>query len=1474
MRRFYLRLTKDDFTTSGNTWTSDVIDLYDNASYTNFSTAKSEYGSGVVGENLWTSVAALGATPMEGEGFAVDHRYIDYTGKINIVNITVPDDELELSGTGSVSTTAEIYTSDVDDAEYPNEWTQYDVDTPYLDFDLENVYRYMKLVVRFSGSSGITVDAANIYVRVEIGPPNINPMFRRTRAMLDNFPAWMAIRELDNEPTTVQLFQDGASPNAVSYSTTPNSLGGEFINSVAGEWLDEINQQVNYLDLQRFIDTVDLTQMAWAYKCTQVPDYVVTVLGDGHRLGHAVTLDEFRGALDFEHVYWWDEETETLYTNREYAELKINGTAYTQEPVHIWNYVDEIGLLVDLRRIYLETNARFRQRILDVHVNKPGVGIENFKNAIRRELDIWRVYGATPDSNYSGATPEILEMSDIEADSDFMDAQGLATERFSHLVHWLSYEYPTTWGRFLFDKAVWDVGGADFSGYGVLPHRLDATPLSEENTQSGIGDGDDLYIYRPEAFSGPHEFNATLKIRGRHKVARTEYREVELPFQVYGTADRKIYNNPTIYPWFTLEVVRMDGATPSSTTYFYSFQMSAKSNIDVNQATNTSTTVFDFLTEGGQTGPDIHWQNKTTGAVYEDGSATPITPLNAMRLEQISTITLKHGQWDVGSQGYINTEASDKFEAYFSHDTSSVLTYNAGTVSMSGGTNSPGSSVVLKSKLSSYTVGTWSSPAIPMTAVINGALPDQSRRDHVIPLPEIPWDNHLESPPNKQIVVELTTRDWNNTYGGITHNADGDQVFLDSSYFYLNESNSWTGSPAYKQTLSATGLNNLTFRTGSGSAYPMTGYSWEYVAYNQTTPVAGIVDANGSYRDNRPPEPGDVDFTFANVDITRNDFGVPNTTDYVMTWMGIESDDPNVIVWLDSNTIEPAVEEPGVTVEYPENAITETLDAGVYEYGLLSLKARLRPDPPPQWNPQIHAGYFYDRQDEYYLYADPITQYFTDHASPTLQTVARQGAPIIVKTNTTPPREMRQVWFFDDTATPVSLSLTGTQLITPATPVNTIYLPYSDVYNVTVTNQSTGVVIPGTYSSSTNQITLPSYLNADDTYEVDYIVNGSFYAKHNVLAGATPTTQLFFDRAPAAYGGTKFGVTYESSIFHPATPTSVELSPLYTTFDEGFIFISHNEYTLDRVEVRVSPSAIVANGTDYLMITLRSLDEYGNPKPHQQFNLSTTWGTVSPSPVTTNKDGIAVSYLTANASTNTLTGILTVTGGVTAHVKFDISPIPEDTYGLYAVPSAEMIPADGVAKTYVFGHVENTSKTPVPYSYVSWARGRSLADLFRSNPLYSGGSGIVLSDASGNFTIGPFTAATPADTGYWFLSAKSSSASPSGTWTEVGDVVFWYEYPINTHGVENLSGLPVQAMQMATPVRHATPLWFSNAKYPVDLSPDANIQAATPPTLYWTPPQWFPISRYYQYQMGLYGATPNRLAYGSFSGLNRWTSEY
>jgi hypothetical protein len=77
---------------------------------------------------------------------------------------------------------------------------------------------------------------------------------------------------------------------------------------------------------------------------------------------------------------------------------------------------------VGLNRLYLESNSSFKFRILDVFKNPISSNISGFKKTLRRELDLWTAFGATPDHNAEYATPTILEMTDIESSLEFFYA--------------------------------------------------------------------------------------------------------------------------------------------------------------------------------------------------------------------------------------------------------------------------------------------------------------------------------------------------------------------------------------------------------------------------------------------------------------------------------------------------------------------------------------------------------------------------------------------------------------------------------------------------------------------------------------------------------------------------------------------------------------------------------------------------------------------------------------------------------------------------------------------------------------------------------------------------------------------------------------------------------------------------------------------------------------------------------------------
>jgi hypothetical protein len=64
MKSYILTLTNLHFTKNGKVWTSEPIDIYDNASYTNFSTLRSRYGLNTFGDYTYVGNQVItGATP-------------------------------------------------------------------------------------------------------------------------------------------------------------------------------------------------------------------------------------------------------------------------------------------------------------------------------------------------------------------------------------------------------------------------------------------------------------------------------------------------------------------------------------------------------------------------------------------------------------------------------------------------------------------------------------------------------------------------------------------------------------------------------------------------------------------------------------------------------------------------------------------------------------------------------------------------------------------------------------------------------------------------------------------------------------------------------------------------------------------------------------------------------------------------------------------------------------------------------------------------------------------------------------------------------------------------------------------------------------------------------------------------------------------------------------------------------------------
>lgn len=1488
MRFYFVRFTGSEFTRDGAAWVSPIVDLYNNSTYKNYSTTKSSYGVAGV-HTTWIGLrqtAALlgepsGNYPVEDRvsniatyphlftvdelrnndwrgyyfrtdtGEVVDGRYIDTSGRIDMVSFSV-------DGARDLVPSLMVYAAEGSDATYyRDEWASSGPFTPADEIGSVDSPRYARFRLDFPEEPPANFE---FLVRVEIDQPVMAPMYRSTRRILDQFPEWMAVRELSNRSDVPELRE-------------PESLGGKVINALSGRWLDDIESELIWRDYQRFIATVDLTQMAWAWKST-LPDGVPvwSITGDGVELARAMNLEEFYSSSEDDVCLI---EDDVVYVAKKYGVLAVNGAPLPQEPHHTWNYLDELGMVVDLPRLRLEDNATYQLRILDVHRNPGGVGVDTIKKALRRELNLWK-YMATPnivDSNYDGAYPELVEISDIENDPKYFAPDGLPTEDFERLVAKLSREYPTTWGRFRWGKMIWDLGGPNNEGYGILPYRYDVDLVP--HVQSGVGDGDDLLVYRPGLETGAHEFTTTLTARGRRRtIVSAEYPgvDVSVEFRAHGT--RSIHINPIQNVWFSVIVAT------AQANYIHSFEMSAQSDVSPTRTTASPDTydVFELF------GPE----NKTRKGLLFLHPTDPSLNVEEIPVSSIQSVTLRMGRWD--GIAYVDEQIGPTFRAWFSMNDTVKLLYNNAPIVLTNDVLDPAlfpqPTVVMESlNVGSATVAeTWHSEPVPYTLTINGVVPLTTPSPVTVRVPQFSWPTDV-SEISRQVDLAIVSTNAGQ-YGGFTRDENGNEVFLPSSLIYVNADNIWQNGNV--KTF-ATNTTNLTFSTGTSSdpAYPTPVIGWEPFVAAQTVSFDGTVDEHGPWRSGEPSRVGNTSFVLESMYLDRLDFGVPNDTDHVITWIDVSANNDRVIAWLDNNTVHPVLEPEDA---YPPSAIRELEGAGLYSFEPFLVYARLRPDTDPSWNPKIHAGYFYRNQDEYYMFAKPKVEIAIDSAMTMLTTVARQGAPIIAYRlaaqeseqlrafedrisylSTYQGDEARQVAFFDHSADPVALSLVNKQTI-KGSGINRLFLAYPDVYNVTVHDLTTNQPVAADVATATHELVTAAPTNRAHMYEVTYMLRNSFYADYEYVdATNVMRTRLVFSEA-----GT-YEISYESADYDEAASVDLPLSPLYTIQNEGFIFISYNEYTLAGVRVHLSPSSLIADGKDYLLITLKAVDEHGNPKGNQTFNLSTTFGTLDRATVTTDNDGFAVVILTSANTTDTLTGTLTIAGAVNASVTFGIEPYNAVRDArLLVTPNVDQVQAGSDGKVSLYGKFESFHPTNgwqgLAGKEIRWTKARSIYELFGNPPTTIAGvaphppvpmKGTVTTGADGGFRIGPFNISSANEPGYWFVAIEGSTIGLP----DAGDVVTWFEYPAPVVSTEDNAGLPVAIVQRTT---DQVP-WYKNVNaFPTNYdesSPYAPVNLTN--NTNWLPPKWFAINKYVQYQMGLLSTAHDSVDFAKYIANQR-----
>ncbi len=1414
-------------------------------------------------------------------------RFVDTHSNVDIVGFKHAF--TLLPGLEEPTFSLKIYSSD-DESANDSEWIQiaYVQSSNNLIF-LQRVKRYVKFVVEFVSSSYLNDSKFLLLVQVDIEQIVTPVITDHTRNVLSRFPSWTKIYSDSLDRATPSL-------------ALPESQAGKMVNAMLNEDLDNIDELTRQVSLEGYISTADTNQIAWLYVSVPVNPGFVKVVADGIELARVETYNDLIRSKTTDHVFYFNFISRELYTLVEYNELLVDSNAIDQILVQNYNTFDEFGLRVGLQRLLEENNDNFKKRILDTYLNPPSININGLKLTLRRELDIWRAYGATPDSNYLGATPEILEVSDLQVSTPYFEKRGTPKDLFYEFVENMNNRFPTNFGYAKWGETYWDYAGQKQEGVSSIPLVADAATVNSEYYQPGIGDFDDAKIILEKLEQDVNEYSFGIRIHGtKSDTVENAYEPVKIAYDTYVSYLEQYYDHEYATISYNLSLhIKPHGNISSNTIYKTSIVDTVRNNYAQNSSASPEYFVKEIFNPSGFSSSSIVFKN-LSGQEYSSEispSATETYYLSQIPLNYVESATIDYLYSLNSSQATSNyawvqfnsSTPSARATATNTRVVQATPIYSEFTpadmsVKVVSDIYSPVKIRETESEKIRYSQGLTvnESNKISDTNAIT-IYPKDIKDKFLLPNGAIPLYVHIDNIVDSAFDTDLSSSP-SSLYGGVSVNRQDNLTYLipSSPNVFIQYVNPNFATPTlhqdYVSTVGSTVnyyFTNAKFPYATTPDYIMVDvedsevYPFEYKKFETFT--ADHVDEFSFFlsKDGVVKSSPDIDYDIISgksSDIVgiytfdRSDFNLEeyaSDPNFTINKIEIINQNDMVDIWIDNS------------YDAYGNLIFNYLEPYSLNYQVkdLTVKAKYNLESEKYIYPSIRSGWYYFDGEERYIYARPKTE-TSSISTPNinLTDTIRSGAPIALEVNAATPINYRQVAFHDE-ATPSLISVYNYEYII-ASNEDTIYLAYNDIFDVTIVDTFTGVTVSSGLQSSTNEIS-NLQLNVGREYKVTYRVRNSYVIDNQIYNQVTDSynTQVILLTTPnVGYSAT---VTYETAVYDKDTElNNLSLNPIYSPMDEGYIFISHNEYPAASVDYYLSPKELLSDPKDYLNLTILSKDENGNPKPNQSFRVLGDYIAATPQYVTTDSDGYVSSKIRYNSSAVTVPGESEIclvgldssdpnanansqSDGISATINYKIKPLMQTYEKVLADVDKKILTANGLDRVNVVGVTK-------PNSYVYWRKARNLYDAFglsysdsSATPDQDNSSGAVLADQSGNFTIGSFVSQPEATPGYWFVvidSELESSATP-GPETVSGDIVYWYEkYDANQTNPEELIYNPdIDAPEQFLPYDYNKVFKADSVEW-VTIIDD---NAATP----WLPPSWYPINRFTQYQLGLFGSTP------------------
>lgn len=1516
MKQYLLLLKSGDFNKSGNKWTSNAINLYNNSQYTNYSYTRSRYGLNLIGDNTYVgteitspSYNVAPATPISDNVVYVTNlgevvyesatpsllRFVDTTSRIDV--LAYKHTFTNLPGTEVPTFNIQMHEADSEDGPWLKSSLSFDSNVIFI----RNCKPWIKIELDiFAENIDVNTLGLLFYLEIGIHNPTSGVISEKTRNVLKRFPTWM------------DMYADSENPATPSLKI-PSSTAGKFLTAILQESIDDFDNQLNVYDINHYISSANEDMLAWAYVSYNVPVNILSVVGDGISLIQADSLETFYRSKLTDYIYYYNIIDKQIITLRQFNNLIINSQQFNQYPTQVFNDFDEFGLRMGLARLFLESNSRYKKRILDVSQNLPASNIDGFKRSVRRELDIWKAYGLDPDSSYLGATPDVVEIYDMQRTTPWFSFSGKPLQPFVDIIRDLNEKYPSNYGYVKWDEGYWDYGGMEGEGLSRLPAIYDVnTSASPQYYQPGVGDFSDGRFILESDEKATISFSGLVKLSGTYfDGIQNVYSPILIDYNWYLSylktvadpdAGRKKDSNDNVGVGLTYEIeTRIHGQYPTPSTFYSNLNYLLRDDFYVgnqhleNHPASPEYSLVRVFNDDGYTVSSMSFKDKQYNNLYYNTDASPNT--NSINFSDVTSVKIifSNGGWDYVSSTYDKSLPTANYRASFSKSTPNTIHYVDPEYAASAVLSSPsfsykdanvkiGSTVYSTKQKLFETQKIRSNIALnnindlTSTGIQNYTLYTSTMLDRVLyPLDATPVNLYIDTVKPIGLPYFNGAAFLNDIYGGVTVDPyDGQQYLVPSSpNIIYNNYNSFGEKIGTEQYFDTATINYyatpsyIIIESATSNYYPI-GYPI-YTSF-EVSSTPGIFSGYIDSLDNVYKTTEQVNNTFFNSDdfldriyIDKNSFNLDTNTQYYIKDVEIISD-TNFVSAFVSN----------------KDELISDIDLMFGANAEVSFDIRAKKDPQEIAlnRSAIHTGWIYENNKEYYIYSDPVTETSTGRFfSIKLNNTPRSGSPIIVKVDGVEYRNA----VLANSATPELASFTNLETIY-ANRSNTLYLAYENVSNVSVQDSYTGIILFQNLQTNSNQLDCFSYATPSiegRAYYVEYDLNDSWYVDKNVYNPTNENYESYIYLSATPSTDSIYSVTYENSLNDNTLPIDLNINSSVNPIDEGFIYMSTKDYDFATAELKLSPSNVSNSQNDLMYLTIISYDSNNNFKPGQTFRITGELISATPEYVTTNNNGIASSIIryAYTGSEYYQSGLIDIIGigsstpngnlnssneNFSQSLPFNININQPNMLKVKGVPSSLIVNTGQDANISLNGQMYWKGEPWKKVLPIAWNKARTLVDLFAATPDY-----ISYTNSDGSFNI--INAATAQDTstpGYWFarvsvnnpdyveqLLIEDNEIVSQQDLTISGDIMYWYEsYDTLQYSEEPLVPLP----NIYTSNRQQNSNIISTPNFVYNHS-DSNTIIYNNSTPNWRPPRWVPLSRFDQYQMGILGSTPNTI---------------